>query len=204
MSTNEKSNKLQLYVPIQPAPLEKSHTLYYKSKTVPAKKPKDERKDKIIQTRVNEALDDRLKQEAKRRRLPVSQLIRNLLEDSFELVGNVVDNVDAIAQDAIGLGKQAGADAQRLARRASHAVGREKADGDEELDDTGDDENELPAPPPSPALGHVLAWQSVVMNAEQACSRCQTQIAKGDAGFLGITGTPGAMEWLCPRCRESL
>lgn len=167
---------------------------------MPAKKPKDERKDKIIQTRVNEALDDRLKEEAKRRRLPVSQLIRNLLEDSFALVGNVVDNVDAIAQDAIGLGKQAGADAQRLARRASGVVTRdsEERSREEEIVETADEDTD------APDLSHVLAWQSVVLNADQSCCSCAKTLARGGEGFLGMTASPGRVEWLCASCREDL
>jgi hypothetical protein len=37
------------------------------------------RKDRLIQTRVDEELESALKEEATRRRLPVSQLVRNIL-----------------------------------------------------------------------------------------------------------------------------
>jgi hypothetical protein len=123
-------------------------------------------------------------------------LIRNLLEDSFALVGNVVDNVDAIAQDAIGLGKQAGADAQRLARRASNAVGRENGEASEE-DDDGEKAD-------APDLSHVLAWQSVVFNSDQNCCACTKALPRGTEGFLGITASPGSVEWLCANCRNGL
>ena len=168
---------------------------------MPAKKPKDERKDTIIQTRVNEALDDRLRQEAKQRRLPVSQLIRNLLQDSFALVGNVVDNVDAIAQDAIGLGKQAGADAQHLARRATHKTSKEGEDQERDEDaEDGESGDEAPLSP----LADILAWQEVVLNGPQTCSRCDSKLPKGQAGFMGISATPGVVAWLCEDCRQRL
>lgn len=195
-----------------------SNTLYYKIATVPAKKPKDERKDKIIQTRVNEALGDRLKREAKERRLPVSQLIRNVLEDSFKLVGNVVDNVDAIAQDAIGLGRQAGADARRLGRRTSHVVSADEEpheadalageDGpltaeEDPLSASEAEEGEALSAP-SPALEHILAWQEVVLNGEQLCASCTKTLPKGENSFLGISSTPGSVAWLCQECRAEL
>lgn len=187
--------------------------------TVPAKKPKDERKDKIIQTRVNEALGDRLKREAKERRLPVSQLIRNVLEDSFNLVGNVVDNVDAIAQDAIGLGRQAGADARRLGRRASHVVSADEepheadelageeeplAEEEEEPLSASQAQKAETASAPSPALEHILAWQEVVLNGQQLCASCTKTLPKGENGFLGISSTPGSVAWLCQECRAEL
>jgi hypothetical protein len=55
------------------------------------------RKDRLIQTRVDRRLQDVLRQEARRRRMSVSNLVRNLLEDAFGLadpdVGPVIDDV---------------------------------------------------------------------------------------------------------------
>ena len=45
-----------------------------------------ERKDRLIQARVPEKLETTLKDEARRQRTTVSQMIRNILEDSFQLV----------------------------------------------------------------------------------------------------------------------
>ena len=50
-----------------------------------------ERKDRLIQTRVPRQLASTVKEEARRRRLTVSQLIRHVLEDSLRLVDSVVD-----------------------------------------------------------------------------------------------------------------
>jgi hypothetical protein len=60
--------------------------------------PGGERKDRLIQTRVADDLDHTLREEAKKRRLSVSQLIRNVLEDTFELVGDVVNETAKLAQ----------------------------------------------------------------------------------------------------------
>jgi transposase len=73
--------------------------------------PEGERKDRLIQTRVDEGLDETLRDAAKQQRVTVSQLIRNVLEDTFHLVDNVV-------QDAANLGAAVKRDAQRIAASA--------------------------------------------------------------------------------------
>lgn len=73
--------------------------------------PEGERKDRLIQTRVDEDLDEVLRDAAKRERVTVSQLIRNVLEDTFTLVDNVV-------ADAASLGATVKRDARRIAQAA--------------------------------------------------------------------------------------
>jgi hypothetical protein len=60
--------------------------------------PVDVRKDKLIQTRVADNLDATLREEAKRRRVSVSSLIRNVLEDTFQLVDDVVTEAGKLAK----------------------------------------------------------------------------------------------------------
>jgi hypothetical protein len=79
-----------------------------------------ERKDKLIQTRVDEELDETLREAAKRERVTVSQLIRNVLEDTFDLVDNVVS-------EATHLGRTVKRDAQRIAASARGAARSERA-----------------------------------------------------------------------------
>lgn len=83
--------------------------------------PDSERKARLIQTRVDEDLDDVLRDAAKKQRLTVSQLIRNVLEDTFKLVEDVV-------VDAQSLGATVKRDAQRIAAAARGDV-RDPLDG---------------------------------------------------------------------------
>ena len=66
--------------------------------------PENERKDRVIQTRVPQDLEDSLRHAAERERVTVSHLIRNVLEDSFRLVDGIVADssqlVDNVARDA--------------------------------------------------------------------------------------------------------
>jgi hypothetical protein len=76
--------------------------------------PEGERKDHLIQARVDEELDEALRDAAKARRVTVSQLVRNVLEDTFRLVDNVV-------ADAAHLTATVKRDAQRIAASARGA-----------------------------------------------------------------------------------
>jgi hypothetical protein len=82
-------------------------------------KPADERKDYLIQARVPRDLDEVLKQDAKRRRLSVSHLIRNVLQDTYELVDGVIGDVDQIVQDSVKLSGRVTRDAKQIARSAA-------------------------------------------------------------------------------------
>jgi hypothetical protein len=152
------------------------------------------RKDRLIQTRVARDLESTLKREARRRRLTVSHLIRNVLEDTFQLVDDVVDSGDDIVADSVALARRVGHDARRMAGAVRDAVA---VDADEPFDD---------APPaPDDDLSHVYAWNAVVANRAAACVRCDAPIAPGGAAFVGLSDDAARPRvWLCPACREAL
>src|SRR6516164_5314000 len=80
------------------------------------------RKDRLVQTRVPRQLESTLKREARRRRLTVSHLIRNVLEDAFQLVDDVVANVDEIVTDSVELARRVRHDARRIAGAVREAA----------------------------------------------------------------------------------
>lgn len=61
----------------------------------------NDRKDKVLQARVSKDMYNDLVRQAKRLRVPVSNLVRNILEDSLRMVENIVDGSLDIAE-AIG------------------------------------------------------------------------------------------------------
>ncbi len=79
--------------------------------------PEGERKGHLIQTRVDGTLEDTLREAAKQRRVTVSQLIRNVLEDTFHLVDNVVADAGQLA-----------ANVKRDARRVADAARGKRRD----------------------------------------------------------------------------
>lgn len=190
------------------------------------------RKDRLIQTRVPQDLESTLKDEARKRRLSVSHLIRNVLEDTFSLVDNVVSEVDRVVHDSVGVAQTLRRDARRLAATArgetAHRIRRarsgatgeasdETEEDDEELDaveaseseDPPVVESELPPEPPKTmntgALAEVYGFQELVLNRSVNCASCGTPIARGARAYLGMTDKPDAPRvWVCQDCLETI
>jgi hypothetical protein len=150
--------------------------------------PEGERKDKVIQTRVPKELESSLREAAERERVPVSQLIRNVLSDSFQLV-------DSIVADSSQLVENVTRDARRLALSAS---GEAERDGDfVPARDGGEAAQAL--------LDAVDAWQDVIVNKPDRCVHCGTEVKRGQRAFRGLTPEPGGpVVWLCSDCIEAL
>ncbi|MGD8860384.1 MAG: hypothetical protein PVI30_10250 [Myxococcales bacterium] len=163
----------------------------------PRKDP-EERKDYLIQARVPRDLQSTLKHEAARRRLSVSHLIRNVLEDTFDLVDNVVTEVDHIVSDSVGLAEQVTRDARKVARSAAGVRERPRRAEPEAAGAAEPVEQDDP-------LAHVLAWNRVVLNRPAECARCGAALGKGSEAHLGLSQDPGAPPaWLCQGCLAEL
>ena len=63
---------------------------------------RQERKDHVLQARVPQSLYNDLVKQAKRLRVPVSNLVRNILEDSVHMVESIVDGGLEIADALTG------------------------------------------------------------------------------------------------------
>jgi hypothetical protein len=141
--------------------------------------PDKERKDQLVQTRVPGELSQTLRDAAKKNRVTVSQLIRNVLEDTFDLVDNVV-------ADAVSLGHGVKRDALRIAETAKRGSKR-------------------PATTPAGNLGGVDAWQEVLLNRDVQCARCGVIVTRGSRAAFGIGGDAALPKvWLCASCAQKL
>ena len=142
--------------------------------------PPPPRKDRLIQTRVPRDLESTLKREARRQGVTVSQLIRNVLAGAFDLVEDVVADVDQIVTDSVALAHQVSRGARRIAGSARGEDGT------------------------SPLVG-VDAWNRVILNRDATCNGCGAKIAKGKEGYAGLGGQSGRIRaWLCDRCIETI
>lgn len=168
-------------------------------------------KDRLIQTRVPEKLESALKEEAKKRRLTVSHLIRNMLEDTLEIVDTVATGLDDIARSSAGLAEQVARDAGKIAAVARESFKRpnEPNAPDSAVTPASPPPEAARAPtpsaPPPPALDAVLAWNSVVVNKAAQCASCDRELARGSNAFLGIQTDPLAPPaWLCAECTDKI
>lgn len=172
----------------------------------------ERRKDRLIQTRVPRNLESTLKREAQRRRLTVSHLIRNILEDTFQLVDDVVANVDEIVTDSVELARRVGRDARRMADAVREVVVEPAAEeAAMRSDDAGQAERAAVASDPESVaddatpLAHVYAWNRVRLNRAATCAACAAELTRGSDGFVGLSDQPGETRvWLCAVCGESL
>jgi hypothetical protein len=164
------------------------------------------RKDRLIQTRVPQDLESTLKDEARRRRLSVSHLIRNVLEDTFNLVDNVVVEVDRVVSDSVTMAKTFQRDAQRLAATARGQTAHRE--GDVSRAAPAVSEEPAPAEAVSPEasedpLAAVFAWQELVLNRPANCARCASEIRRGERAFLGQSDKPQRL-WVCRWCLDEI
>jgi hypothetical protein len=142
---------------------------------------KRDRKDQLVQTRVPGELSETLREAAKQNRVTVSQLIRNVLEDTFELVDNVVG-------EAVQLGHSVRRDALKIAESAK-----------------GRGRGRRPSPGAGDPLADVEAWQEVLLNKEVVCAQCARLVGRGEKAAFGVTSDPNAPKlWLCAACAVKL
>lgn len=132
----------------------------------------DDRKERVITARVPEALDDAIRHRATSLGLSVSNLVRNVLQNSLGLVGDIVADSAEIARLARG----------ERQRNASHPAALLAG-----------------APAPSP---RVLGWQGVRLAVNAVCEVCNTVLPRGTQAAVGVLEGAGATRLRCERCME--
>ena len=171
-----------------------------------------DRKDRLIQTRVEEDLDETLRAAAKQQRVTVSQLIRNVLHDTFKMIDDVVVNTTNLTESVKRDARRIAASAQGFSSEEEPAAARAAKLTAATTKDTPSAAVATSGAPalaaPSAAaesLDSALAWQEVVMGRERPCARCGNPLARGDKGFLGVLDDPTAPRpFICPSCAKAL
>ncbi len=132
----------------------------------------DPRKERVITARVPEALDDAIRRRATSLGLSVSNLVRNVLQNSLGLVGEIVAD---------------GAEIARLARRERLRDVRQAA-----ALLTG-------ARAPRP---RVLGWQRVHLAVNAVCEVCNALLPRGNQAAVGLLDGIGTTRLRCENCME--
>lgn len=142
------------------------------------------RKDRVLHTRVPEALEKELRKKAERMRVPVSNLIRNILEDAFKFVDNVVS-------DSLSIAESVRKDAMNIAETAKAGVRALKKQR------TGKPQTTYP---PSKTLSNVYGWQPIILNLKSTCYFCRKTLQKKTGAMMGV-GKPSAPPiFACKQC----
>jgi hypothetical protein len=138
----------------------------------------NERKERVLHTRVPPSLDDQLKQRARSLGMSVSTIVRHVLLNTFGLVEDIVtDSTNA----ALAFGGQ-----EPVAPRTAL---RRRAPSDERATDAPD---------------VILGWQEAVLNLNAVCSRCNAVLRKGNRAAIGVRERPGPRVFRCRKCLAAL
>lgn len=139
--------------------------------------PDDERKERVLHTRVPRSLDRHLKDRARRLGMSVSTVVRHVLLNTFGLVEDIVNDSTDVALALTGNAPEPAARRGR-ARRAAAL----------QEDETGSAE--------------VLAWQEAILNVNAVCEHCNVILRKGVRAALGLCEGAGPRIVICHRCLE--
>jgi hypothetical protein len=137
--------------------------------------PEDERKERVLHTRVPESLDRHLKHRARRLGMSVSTVVRHVLLNTFGLVEDIVNDTTDVALALTGNAPEPPAPRPRGGEPAATSAG-----------------------------GEIVAWQEVVLNLNAVCERCNTVLRKGARAALGVRDGAGPRAFLCLRCLERM
>jgi hypothetical protein len=169
------------------------------------------RKERVVHTRVSDELHAAIQRVSEELRVPVSNLIRNSLEDAFRVGAAVGELVDELVEKArargFGPAEDADADASGggSAGRAepgapgatSAAAGGAPAPGDRSAAPGG-------ANPSSSARAAqtepILGWQPLVLYAAQSCEVCADSLDRGADAYVAVSPSGLTARYACPRC----
>jgi hypothetical protein len=166
-----------------------------------------DRKERVLHTRISEQLSDDIRRLAEDMRVPVSNLVRNVLEEVFTTVesvsGDVGDFFEEVLDEAEGVRERLHARPRSRSRRRRGSR-FDPVDVEEEMSRDEDAEQSAKSPAadgtPEPDFSHVLAWQPVVLNQPTRCGACRVRLEAGANAFLATPVTGDAAEFVCPRC----
>lgn len=173
------------------------------------------RKERVLHTRVSEQLSDDIRRLADELRVPVSNLVRNVLEEVFTVVESVSEEVGDFFEDVV---EEAGGvrerirNQQRAARGARRAARRSRPGGrsgpaevetefrrDEaaEAREAGRRSNPNAA---AESRDNVLGWQSIVLNQATHCADCRSWLEPGAKACMAISRDGELGKVVCPGC----
>jgi hypothetical protein len=172
----------------------------------PAEQPAEERarKEKVLHTRIPASLEEEIKRLADALAIPVSNLVRNILQDTVGMVGTVADHVGGLVtgvrHDARALSDHVVADRDNLRRKWADYQARQTRAQAEASPAPSVEPASPTAPAAPPALEGIFGWQPLTLNIETTCARCARELPRGAEAFLGLGDDPRQRIFICPGC----
>ena len=137
----------------------------------------DNKKEKVLHTRITPDLEKQIREQAGSLGISVSNLVRNILANTFDLVENIVTDSAEITRSA--------------RRRSAQPVSEKQA---------------FSTPEPGPAFGQarVLGWQEAVLNLNAVCCQCNEILKKGSRAAIAIVEGNGPRPSICLNCLKEV
>lgn len=156
-------------------------------------------KERVLHTRVPAVLEQELKRLAHSLRVPVSNVVRAILEDAVDAVDTVSERTES---ELLGF-------VQRLARQRDELRSRVRArPGDEDEGEIEDAEDAAPeeaatsCPERAPELlDGVFGYQPLVVAGDTECSVCGRMLAAGSEAHRALFDDPTRRIFLAADCR---
>jgi hypothetical protein len=144
-----------------------------------AERPRRERKERVLHTRISQQLAEDIGRVAEDLRVPVSNLVRNVLEEVFSVVETVADNVGELIEGVMD-------EAERARQRRAGEPPRPESK------------------PTRPDPPEVLGWQPLILARESICAGCDAKLPRGESAYLGVTAAgAGSAHTLCASCLDA-
>lgn len=144
------------------------------------------KKEKVIQTRITDNLYSKINKEAGTLGVSVSNLVRNVLFNAFDLVEDIVTD---------------GKDIARTAQRNAYSIlGIKK----EQLVPDSLEGGAVPETAYSPQQAMIIGWQEAILNLNAVCFECNAILPKGTKAAIAIMDGQGPRPIICTGCLGNL
>lgn len=133
-------------------------------------------KDRVLQARIPEELDEELRDRAEQLGMSVSTVVRNVLFNTFNLVEGVVSDSADIARAIAG-------------QKESHSLSPSSL--------------AVSGPANPDAESAVFGWQEAVLNQNGVCDQCNAILPKGNRAAIGLPIQTRPV-FMCLECLSAL
>lgn len=164
------------------------------------------RKERVLHTRVPAVLEDELKRLATNLKMPVSNVVRAILEDAIE----AVEVVGVRAEDELKGFVTKLSEQREAIRQGASSAGRRKSEERPRAEDEAAPRVE-PTPRVEPAaeptcpetdasLDDVIGFQRLTLRTDSPCTVCGRVLPRGTEACRGVRDDGGPRVLLGPRC----
>ena len=143
----------------------------------------ESKKEKVLHTRISETLDKQIKRNASSLGISVSNLVRNILLNTFGLVEDLVADSARISKS---IAKSASGDSFVDSSGRSRSI------------DDGSSASRQGKPP------EILGWQEVILNLNAICAYCNAILPKGAQAAIAVVEGTESRPIICPGCLKEV